>query len=90
MVRTNAARLARLEASMPEQDPTRLMWVNGSVVAVMPQGWAVERQADEPEDAFKARVAEAEERSRQEVPDCVDPLGAMLAHVAVNGRRLGG
>ncbi len=89
MTRTNATRLAKLEAAAPEDDPTRLMWVNDGVVAVMPQGWAVERQTDEPEDAFEARVAEAEKRSRLEVQDCADPLGDMLAHVAANGRCLG-
>lgn len=89
MARTNVARLARLEAAAPEDEPTRLMWANDSVVAVMPQGWAIERQTDEPEDTFTARVAEAEGRSRLDVPDCADPLGAMLADIAAQGRRLG-
>ncbi len=89
MTRTIATRLARLEAAAPEDDPTRLMWVNDGVVAVMPQGWAVERQVDEPDDAFSARVADAGERSKQEVPDCADPLGALLKRVADNGVRLG-
>ncbi len=90
MTRHLGKRLSRLEREAGIGNPSRLLWLDEDRVSVLPQGWALERQMDETDDAFEARVAEAKERSRLEAPDCADPLGVMLAHVAANGRRLGG
>lgn len=89
MTRHLGKRLNRLEREAGLPDPSRLLWLDEDRVSVMPQGWALERQRAETHEAFADRVSEAVQRSMDAVPDCSDPLGAMLADIVANGRRLG-
>ena len=63
-------RLHRLEREAGSSNISRLLWLDTGHVTMLPQGCLIEQVDDEPEDVFKARVAEMEERSRQEATDC--------------------
>ncbi len=89
MTRYLGKRLSRLERDSGLSNPSRLLWLDEDCVSIMPQGWTLERQSAETHEAFADRVDQAVLQSVGALPDCSDPLGAMLAHIVANGRRLG-
>lgn len=82
-------RITRLEADAGATSPDRVFLLTDGAATIAPQGWNIERLDDDTDQAFEARVAEAVARSRVDIPECPDPMGAMLANIAKHGTRLG-